>query len=106
MAPDDARAAKARVLNESPSGATTIDEDLVLNGSVNGPVTVLPGVYALINGSINGEAAVGQGAEVTVNGSVLGSVYNRGRLDVYGTVSGEIVDDEGGRTIVHMREDV
>ena len=76
-----------------------------MNGSVNGPVTVLPGVYALINGSINGDADVGQGAEVTVNGSVLGSVRNRGRLDVYGTVSGEIVD-EGGRTVVHMQEDV
>ena len=105
MAENDARAAKARVLNASPSGGTTIDEDLVLNGSVNGPVTVLPGVYARINGSINGDATVEQGAEVTVQGSVLGSVRNRGRLDVYGTVSGEIVD-EGGRTTVHTHKDV
>jgi len=102
---NDSRASKARVLNQSPSGPTTIDEDLVLNGSVNGPVTVLPGVYALINGSINGDASIEQGAEVTVQGSVLGSVRNRGRLDVYGTVSGEIVD-EGGRTTVHVQEDV
>ena len=105
MAADDARRAKARVLNQSPSGAITIDEDLVLNGSVNGPVTVLSGVYALINGSINGDANIEQGAEVTVQGSVLGSVHNRGRLDVYGAVSGEIAD-EGGRTTVHMQEDV
>ena len=105
MAGNDARAAKARILNQSPSGPTTIHEDLVLNGSVNGPVTVLPGVYALINGSINGDASVEEGAEVTVHGSVLGSVRNRGRLDVYGTVSGEVVD-EGGRTTIHMREDI
>ena len=105
MAPNDERAANARVLNESPHGAITVKEDLILNGSVNGPVTVLPGVYALINGSINGDANVEQGAEVIVHGSVLGSVRNRGHLDVYGTVSGDIVDD-GGRTIVHMRKDV
>jgi hypothetical protein len=98
------RAEGAPRVNESVSD-TTIDHDVVVNGSV-GDVVIADGVFAQINGSVSGELLVSAGAEVRLHGSVgrNARIRNRGRLDVYGTLSGSIVDEYGGTSEIHEGE--
>jgi hypothetical protein len=91
----------ARHLNQSLSD-TTIEHDLVLNGSAEN-VVVGEGVFAVINGSSH-DLLISDGAEVRLNGSVHGHVRNRGRLDVRGTVHGIIEDKGEGTHEIHEGE--
>jgi predicted acyltransferase (DUF342 family) len=81
----------------------TIDRDLVLNGSASS-VIIDEGVFAQFNGSISGDVLVAAGAEVRIHGSVDARVRNRGRVDVYGSMSGSIVDEAGGSSEIHEGE--
>lgn len=96
------RAERARSLNQSLAD-TTIEDDLVINGSVH-DVVVAEGVFVQVNGSAHGRVVISPGSEVRIHGSVHGSVTNRGRLDVYGTVDGAISDEGQGASEVHEGE--
>jgi hypothetical protein len=98
------RAAHARRSNESLSGPLTISEDLVLNGSVSGPVTVARGIFLQMNGSLAGELIVEEDAEVRIHGSVQGRITNSGRVDVYGLLHGTMDDQPTGRSEIHEGE--
>ena len=99
IVPPHPRAERARRLSDSIIGPATIREDMVVDGSISGPVTVASGVFLQLNGSVSGVLIIEAGADVALHGSVSGEIRNRGHLDVYGTVSGLIVDESGQATV-------
>jgi hypothetical protein len=78
------RSAGAQISNQSLRGPTRLDEDLVLNGSTSGPVTVAAGTFLQVNGSSSGDLTIETAAQVIIHGTVTGGIDNRGRVDVYG----------------------
>jgi cytoskeletal protein CcmA (bactofilin family) len=97
---DQPRAKRARRLDASLS-SETINEDLVVNGSVS-DVVLAEGVFVQVNGSVSGEVIVSPTAELRIHGSVSARVQNSGRVDIFGSSSGTIEDVDGGTSEIHQ----
>lgn len=80
-------------------GGYRVERDLHLNGMIRGPATVAEGIFLQLDGTVAGDLTVQPGAVVRINGTVGGDVLNRGEVEVYGVVSGRVIDD-GGRSFV------
>jgi cytoskeletal protein CcmA (bactofilin family) len=81
-------------------GGTRIDDDMILNGLIDGDAYVAGWVTLHMNGTIKGNLTIESGANVEINGLVRGAVINQGaEVCVKGHV-GSIEDAAGTTTSV------
>jgi hypothetical protein len=96
--PHPRAAGAAREDGVLPSGYR-VEQDLHLNGVIQGPATVVRGAFLQLDGTVAGDLTVEADALARINGVVGGDVLNRGDVEIYGVVSGRVFDD-GGRSFV------
>lgn len=72
-------------------GDLVVDGTLTVEGQVTGTTIVRAGGVLEAHGQLAGGLIIEPGGEATVHGQVARNVMNRGRLTLYGQVSGRIV---------------
>jgi hypothetical protein len=79
-------------------GPVTIQDELVVNGAVEGRVRVTPGGSLTVRGTLGGELVVDRGGVVKVEGAFSGRlILSSGLLMVAGLVTGEPWKQARGR---------
>lgn len=91
-----------QVINRTITQSVTLTEDLELWGTVIGDVVVTTPHKMEVKGTVQGSVTIEKGATVYVDGSVIGDVKNAGRIEVYGILKGQIIDD-GGEVYIDER---
>ena len=82
-------------------GDCTLIGDEMINGMVDGTLTVESGVHCLLNGMVTGDLVGRAGAVIEVNGTVCGSLVSEGAtVDVRGVVSGRVIDRADPPTVI------
>ena len=89
------------LIQENSGGDVTLSEDAEIRGMVPGKVYVRPNVLLQLFGIVSGGVTVEKGGRAQLRGIVLGDVMNVGGvLEVYGTVKGNIITSESGKTTI------
>ncbi|MEJ7839883.1 MAG: hypothetical protein WKF81_13805 [Thermomicrobiales bacterium] len=83
------------------TGDREIDENVTINGTLEGSITVLDNGTFLLNGEMQGDLSVHEGGIATVRGAVAGTAANHGgELNIYGSVSVDVIENSG-TTFIH-----
>ena len=82
-------------------GDRRIDADVTVNGILNGTARVAAPGYLNLQGVVSKDLILEAGGRADVYGVVSGDVVNRGgRLRVFGTIGGTLTN-ESGEALVH-----
>lgn len=73
---------------------------LKITGIVNGNINVNNYGTLLITGMVNGNISINDSAEVIIRGTFKGNIINKSKLKIHGILNGEIIDIEGGESII------
>lgn len=79
-----------RVEEGTVIGSVTVEETLLLKGTVTGDATVESGGELELDGTVSGMVRVRPGGSASVNGTVVGDVVNDGALVVRGMIIGRL----------------
>jgi len=85
-----------RVENRKIEGDIKINEEVTMNGTINGSAIVLKGGLLVLNGIVNQDLILESDSKAQVFGSVNGNIYNKGgELEIHGTIMGTIHKEAG-----------
>jgi len=76
-------------------GNLLVSEDLKINGVVAGNIVVASGASLHLCGMCAGNVVIEKGASASITGFVRGDVINRGTIEIYGMVQGNVRSKEG-----------
>ncbi len=89
------------LIQENNGGDVTLSEDAEIRGMVPGKIYVRPNVLLQLFGIVSGGVTVEKGGRAELRGIVLGNAVNQGGvLEVYGTVNGDIITSDSGKTTI------
>lgn len=83
------------ILEDNMEEDLIIEEETNINATITGNVTVKSSAVMQLYGTITKDLIVDEGSKAYVFGCVNGSIINNGELEVYGEVSGEVIDHTG-----------
>lgn len=85
-----------KIIHHRIESAVRLEEDTQLHGTIAGNVAVAPNITLELYGTVVGKLELEPASKIVLSGTVHGDVVNRGgHLEVYGTVYGRIVRQEG-----------
>lgn len=86
--------------DDKHKGDVEIVYDLQLDGMITGNATVKDGIFLQLNGMVGKSLIIESGCSVELNGTVSEDVVNKGgNLEVYGSVNGRLVHQDGSTNI-------
>jgi cytoskeletal protein CcmA (bactofilin family) len=94
------RAANAKRYDGTLPGGYRVAEDLHLDGMIQGSATVATGAFLQLDGVVGGDLQIEPGGASRINGTVGGDITNRGEVEIYGVVSGQLRDVDGGTSFI------
>ena len=73
---------------------------LKVEGMLNGNIVVNDNSELLITGVVNGDIYINESSKTIITGTVNGKIINKSKLKVTGFIKGEILDIDGGESII------
>ena len=81
-----------KILAKKYDSDFTIDIETTLSGMIIGNVVVGNSIIFVVNGTINGELTIEKNSRALIYGTVNGNIHNYGICEIYGMVNGVLFD--------------